>query len=121
MLLNNFFKIISQQVEPGTVKAVVSFEKNHPIFSGHFPGHPVVPGVTMIQTLRELMELHTDRKLRIVTGDNIKFLAIINPEEHREVEVVMTYVQTGDSYTVNATLLAGPVTFFKFKGSFQAV
>jgi 3-hydroxyacyl-[acyl-carrier-protein] dehydratase len=119
MLLNNFFKILQQNAEPGSVKAVISFERTHPIFAGHFPGHPVVPGVTMIQALREIMEVQTSSKLGITTGDNLKFLSIINPEEHHEVEVVITYTKSERTYSLNATLLAGTVTFFKFKGTFQ--
>ena len=119
MLLNNFFKILKQEAEPGSVKAVISFDRAHPIFAGHFPGHPVVPGVTMVQALREIMELQTSSKLGIATGDNLKFLAIINPEEHHEVSVAITYTKSERTYSLSATLLAGTVTFFKFKGTFQ--
>ena len=119
MLLNSFFAILKQESENGTVRALISFDKSHPIFKGHFPGHPVVPGVTMVQILREIVEIQTGSKLKISTGDNLKFLAVINPEEHHEVEIVISYVISGNTYTLNATLSAGPVTFFKFKGTLQ--
>ena len=118
MLLNSFYKILKRESGAGSVNAVISFDKEHPIFRGHFPGHPVVPGVCMIQTLRELMELETDKKLRIATGDNLKFLAIINPEEHHSVDVGINYSVNGDIYTINASLSAPQSVFFKFKGTF---
>jgi 3-hydroxyacyl-[acyl-carrier-protein] dehydratase len=121
MLLNSFFTILKQESDNGGVKALISFENSHPIFSGHFPGHPVVPGVTMVQILREIMEIQIGRKLRISTGDNLKFLAVINPEEHDQVEVVISYSLSERTYSLNATLCAGPVTFFKFKGTLQEI
>jgi 3-hydroxyacyl-[acyl-carrier-protein] dehydratase len=120
MLLNKFYTLVTQESQGGKVKAVISFTRSHPIFDGHFPGHPVVPGVCMIQILREIMEIEVAHKLRIRFGDNLKFLAIINPEQHKEVEVRIDY--SGDySLIVNATLEAGEVTFFKFKGTFEKI
>lgn len=119
MLLNSFYSLLEKNNEDGNLTARISFEKSHPIFAGHFPGHPVVPGVCMIQILREVLQVETGRKLMISAGENIKFLSIINPEEHREVEVVLNYTQTDNAFNVNATLLSGPVTFFKFKGTFR--
>ena len=119
MLLNDFYSIISQESGADSVKAVITFNSSHKIFEGHFPGHPVVPGVCMMQTVRELMEIAVSHKLRISTGDNMKFLSIIDPGQHKEVEVAISYTHEGDVYTVTATLLAGKVTFFKFKGTLQ--
>ena len=119
MLLNKFYTLIKQESENGKVTAVVSFNRSHPIFDGHFPGHPVVPGVCMIQMLREIMEIEVGAKLRITFGDNLKFLSIINPDEHKEVEAHITYSPAGSAFNVNASLLAGSVTFFKFKGTFE--
>jgi 3-hydroxyacyl-[acyl-carrier-protein] dehydratase len=117
MLLNKLYTLVSQESENGKVRALISFNRSHPIFDGHFPGHPVVPGVCMMQILREIMEIEVGQKLRITFGDNLKFLSIINPEEHKEVEAHISF--TGDqSLLVNATLQAGTVTFFKFKGTF---
>lgn len=119
MLLNKLYTLVKQESESGKVTAVVSFNRSHPIFDGHFPGHPVVPGVCMIQMLREIMEIEVGHKLRITFGDNLKFLSIINPDEHNEVEAQITYSSSGAALSLNASLVSGPVTFFKFKGTFE--
>jgi 3-hydroxyacyl-[acyl-carrier-protein] dehydratase len=121
MLLNTFYTLRKQESENGKVTALISFNPSHPIFEGHFPGHPVVPGVCMMQILREVMEIEVGQKLRITLGDNLKFLSIINPEEHHEVEVILSYSSVDSSLNVNATLQAGTVIFFKFKGTFQKI
>jgi 3-hydroxyacyl-[acyl-carrier-protein] dehydratase len=119
MLLNHFYTLLKQESEGGKVTAKISFDKSHKIFDGHFPGHPVVPGVCMMQILREVMEVEVGQKLRIIKGDNMKFLAIINPEENQEVEVAIAHTVADDMINLNATILSGAVTFFKFKGTFQ--
>jgi 3-hydroxyacyl-[acyl-carrier-protein] dehydratase len=121
MLLNKFYTLLKQQSEQGKVTALISFNKSHPIFSGHFPGHPVVPGVCMMQILREIMEIEVAGKLRISHGDNLKFLSIINPEENQEVEAFISYLAKENSLNVSASLQSGAVTYFKFKGTFEKV
>jgi 3-hydroxyacyl-[acyl-carrier-protein] dehydratase len=120
MLLNKLYTLVKQESDHGKVHAVISFNRSHPIFDGHFPGHPVVPGVCMMQIIREIMEIEVAGKLKIAHGDNLKFLSIINPEEHHEVEVVISF--SGDTKLgINATLQAGTITFFKFKGTLDKV
>jgi hypothetical protein len=75
----------------------------------------------MMQTVREIMEQTVSAKLKIATGDNMKFLSIINPEETQEVEVKVQYAVDNKTYAITASLQSGTVTFFKFKGSFQEI
>jgi 3-hydroxyacyl-[acyl-carrier-protein] dehydratase len=40
--------------EPGrAVKARTSFDADDPMFAGHFPGHPIVPGVIITEALAQ--------------------------------------------------------------------
>ena len=119
MLLNDFYSIIKHEHTSGSLRVQIDINKNHQIFKGHFPGHPVVPGVCMLQIVREVMEVHTGKKLAIAGADNMKFLAIVNPEQNKEVEVNVNYTEENGKFTVNATLFAGTVTFFKLKATLQ--
>lgn len=119
MFKDKLYTVLGSESEGQSVKARISFDRSHPIFDGHFPGHPVVPGVCMMQILKEVMEDHTTQKLQITNGDNMKFLAIINPDENKEVNVDISYTDSEGRYLVTGSLQAGPVTFFKFKGTFQ--
>jgi 3-hydroxyacyl-[acyl-carrier-protein] dehydratase len=119
MLANDLYTVLSKQSETGKVVARISFDKSHRIFDGHFPGHPVVPGVCMMQIVREVMEFDQAKRLKIVVGNNLKFMNIIDPEQNGQVDVTVTYTQEGDDYKINATLTDASVTFFKFKGVLQ--
>jgi 3-hydroxyacyl-[acyl-carrier-protein] dehydratase len=116
MLLNDFYTLLDSQSDQGKINAKISFNKDHKIFAGHFPGHPVVPGVCMMQIVREVMEQSLSKRLNISIGNNLKFLSIIDPEKTTQVEVGVNYSSEGNDLKVNATLSDGPTTFFKFKG-----
>ena len=119
ILLNDFYTILQKETAPGALKAKVAVNAKHRILEGHFPGLPVVPGVCMLQIVRELMEVNTSKELSITTADNMKFLSVINPLENSEVDVSITYTEEGGKYTINATLFAGTITFFKLKATLQ--
>ncbi|PRD54774.1 3-hydroxyacyl-ACP dehydratase [Sphingobacterium gobiense] len=62
--------------------AEVHLNPVHAIFEGHFPGNPVAPGVCMMQILKELMEEIEQKELFLVYASNVKFTALINPNEN---------------------------------------
>ena len=117
MLQNNFYQSVATN-NNGEVSATISFQKDHPVFAGHFPGNPVVPGVCMIQIIRELLEDALKMKLLIRFGDNVKFLSVINPIETPTVQASIQSVVKEDAIEVQASLFNGQVSYFKFKGSF---
>ncbi len=120
ILLNDFYTILQTIPTPGVVKARIAINKNHRIFEGHFPGLPVVPGVCMLQIVREIMEVNGGKELKISQADNMKFLSVINPEHNNEVDLVVNYTVDEDKFFINATLFAGTVTFFKLKATLQS-
>jgi len=81
MILKNFYKIKSKVKTEG--QNVFSFEieinKDHPIFEGHFPDNPVMPGVCMMQIIKEITEDIVGTKLFMEKCSNVKFMAVINP------------------------------------------
>ena len=119
ILLNDFYTILSRDASGGAVRAKISINKGHKIFDGHFPGLPIVPGVCMMQIIREIMEVTIERPLSIAGAENMKFLAVINPEQNHEVDVSITYTESSGIINVNASLFAGTVTFFKLKAALK--
>jgi 3-hydroxyacyl-[acyl-carrier-protein] dehydratase len=119
MLLNNFFKI--SNIESGD-KHTVNIELNayHNIYKGHFRGNPVAPGVCLAQMVKETVQQITGEKLMMVTGDNLKFTAVLNPMVHSKVVMVISLKDKDDgSLQADSTLSSGETNFFTFKGSFR--
>ena len=119
ILLNDFYTILQRTPTPGVVKATIAINKKHRILEGHFPGLPVVPGVCMLQIVRELMEVTSGKELKLTEADNMKFLSVINPEQNTDADVTINYTEEAGEYNINATLFAGTVTFFKLKATLQ--
>ncbi|CAN5819481.1 3-hydroxyacyl-ACP dehydratase [soil metagenome] len=119
MLLNNLFHTCNQQIDGFDIKATVVIDATHQIFEGHFPGHPVVPGVCMMQMIKEMMEEVIGRKTNLIKAHDLKFLALIDPSHNNNIQVNLKYSMEEDgSMIVNATLLKDELIHFKFRGQF---
>jgi 3-hydroxyacyl-[acyl-carrier-protein] dehydratase len=121
MLKDSFYSVVKNESSPGSVKALLAIRPDHAIFLGHFPGQPVVPGVCMMQMIRELLEVNVERKLRINKADNMKFLSVIDPRQNSEIEAMISYVEDHGLFVLTASLSAGNIIFFKLKAILQNV
>ncbi|MBS1686787.1 MAG: 3-hydroxyacyl-ACP dehydratase [Bacteroidetes bacterium] len=119
ILLDHFYHIDSLDVSEGKVNATVTFERNHAIFQGHFPGMPVVPGVCQTQMLAEVLGRVLGKELQLATAASIKFLSLVDPVKTPSLHLSITYVPAEDiGYQVSAQYSQGETVFFKFKGAF---
>jgi 3-hydroxyacyl-[acyl-carrier-protein] dehydratase len=120
MLENNFYTTISFAAENNGAKSRVKLNRQHPVFIGHFPEVPVVPGVCSVQMIQELAEKAVSAKLMLSNGDNIKFLGVINPDENPELDIELTY-KTDDKGEIaaSASISGNGTVFLKFKGQFK--
>ncbi len=100
--------------------AVVSLNGNHPIYLGHFPGNPVVPGVCQVQMVKELVEKAVDTPLKLTESDNIKFLSMINPLANSLLDFSIFIKRLSDNrFSATASITSGDTQFLKFKGKFE--
>ncbi|HEX3934333.1 MAG TPA: hypothetical protein VHW43_06610 [Puia sp.] len=131
MLLNDFFRIESLQQDnaeagdspgPGiTATATLKVDPEHAIFKGHFPGRPVVPGACLLQLVQETTSLVTGKEWRLLKGDQIKFIAAIDPRMSSTLHLTLTYKEMGEDIHVSADLSnAAAAVCFKFKGTFRS-
>ena len=66
---------------------------NHPALPGHFPGHPVVPGVVLLEAVVAALPQHAGVTLRVTGFQVVKFLAPLLPE--RDFEIVFNAKHPG--------------------------
>ena len=93
----------------------------HRIFEGHFPNQPVVPGVCMMQMIKEILEHILGKETNLVQATDMKFLAIINPQEKNLIQASIKYVASeSGKISIQATLYKDELVHFKFKGQLQA-
>jgi 3-hydroxyacyl-[acyl-carrier-protein] dehydratase len=119
MTASEIYQITSFQSIETNIEATITFNEKHPVFAGHFPGNPIVPGVVQVQIIKELMERKTGNKLVLIQGKNIKFLSIISPVENPMVEVRIEFNSNNENLIpAQATIRSGDSTFMKFSGIF---
>lgn len=120
MLLNSVFFVERITKGSHSIEAEVRIDKNHAIFEGHFPGKPIVPGVCMMQLVKELLEQVEKKKFRIQSAANIKFLAVIDPTINERVNASILIESLNDAeLKITASLFASDVTFFKLKAALK--
>jgi 3-hydroxyacyl-[acyl-carrier-protein] dehydratase len=118
MLLNDFFTINSLEKEEDNAVAAVTIDKDHKIFDGHFPRLPVVPGVCLTQMVKEVVQELTGDKLMLTKGSNIKFMAVVNPQENPDLVMNITYANKEGVWSTSCNTNFGDTVAFKFKGEF---
>jgi len=97
MVLKDFYKVISEEKTSDSKYTItILVNEKHDVFKGHFPGNPIMPGVCMIQIIKELTEKITQSTLMIQTLSNVKFMALINPEATPELRLELDIVTTED-------------------------
>jgi 3-hydroxyacyl-[acyl-carrier-protein] dehydratase len=93
MVLHDFYKILSEEkISDSKYVITILVNEKHDVFKGHFPGNPIMPGVCMIQIIKELTESITKSTLMIQTLSNVKFMALINPEATPELRLELDVV-----------------------------
>ena len=119
ILLGSFFTMTDNVILDGSVSATIAVDAGNEIFKGHFPDMPVVPGVCMMQIIREMMETVIEKKLQLHTAAQVKFLAPINPVEIPRFLAAISYIiNEANEVNVQARFYNDKLTFFKFKGMF---
>lgn len=115
--MNDFYTIEYLRREPNSFSCKVAFNAEHDIFQGHFPGQPVVPGVCMMEMVKELLEQQTDTFLWLRNAALVKFLQLITPDVQPLVNV--SWHREGSGYNVNATFQNNASDLFRLTGKYE--
>lgn len=121
MLLKNLYEIKSFSFNEGQLESEIFINKDHEIFKGHFPDNPVMPGVCMIQIIKELTEKALDKKLFMEKSTNIKFMALINPEVNNTLVLNLDIKSEDDKFKVKNTTKMEDAIALKFNGVYRKV
>lgn len=89
MLRNSFYSILQSDQDVYTIR----FNSTHPIFSGHFPERPIVPGACIVQIAEELATLTYGHPTRFVAIRDLKFRQPITPDQ----DIIISIQKTTES------------------------
>lgn len=76
-----FYKIENWNIKEEGAESQIIIDPAHPLFKGHFPQIPILPGACMVQLTHHLTEKYLNRKMTFIKAVQIKFMAMVNPEK----------------------------------------
>jgi 3-hydroxyacyl-[acyl-carrier-protein] dehydratase len=131
MLLHELFLVDEWRTGVGTLTALLRVRRPHPIFDGHFPGRPVLPGVCLVQLVQELAASVAGGEVRLIRADQVKFIRMIDPSVDGSIRMTVTgkegpagewqiVAEMVDAEMTDAEMTDAGSVCFRFKGIFQA-
>jgi 3-hydroxyacyl-[acyl-carrier-protein] dehydratase len=122
MLLNKLYTIrnLDKSADGSGFKAEIELDPGHPVFEGHFPGNPILPGVCTVQIIRELLEQSLQKSLLMSKAGNIKYLGFVNPVTMPVLSFHLQIKSTDAAcISCSATVSAQGISICSFKGEFE--
>lgn len=114
LLVDRVIELVPDQ----SAVAIKNVTINEPFFNGHFPGHPVMPGVLIVEAMAQAAGLLTQISNRmkgnngsplfyLVKIDNARFSAPVVPGDQLRLEVSVKRVMRGMGLFAARTLVDG--------------
>lgn len=121
ILQDNLFTIVSQHKEDETIIFQVRLHPEWPIYKAHFPGHPITPGVCIVQMVQELLQGLLHRQLSLRQAKNVKYLSIISPETVTDLTIIFSKIEElpNGSLKVQAQVTNGESLCTKLSVTFE--
>lgn len=121
MLIEGLYSIVTFNAGEQEIQTTVKLNASHEVFKGHFPGNPVMPGVCMIQMIKELTEKHINKELFLTIASNVKFMAIINPEKNDTIQLKLTLTEDDDIIKVKNITSFDDTIALKLSATFKII
>jgi 3-hydroxyacyl-[acyl-carrier-protein] dehydratase len=114
MLKDHLYSIENLELGENIVNAHIRLNPDHPIFKGHFPDVPVLPGVSMMQMVKEIMEEALKRSFLLRSASQMKFLQMLNPKEVAQVDFTIDFQELEEgAIKLKAQMHHKEVVYFK--------
>ena len=120
MPLSNLYTITALEQSENQIAGTLQIDAAHPVFEGHFPGSPVLPGVVQLEMVKTVLSKAFEKPFALKEMSTCKFLEVLNPAETPELTIHIQY-KGGALLDVNASGKHGEKNYFKARASFHSI
>lgn len=97
----------------------VKIDPGHDLFKGHFPEQAILPGVCLMEMVREIVTEIKQNPVSLAQAQNVKFLNIVNPLKDTVLKFEIEILEKDDALQTNATsFLMDGTPNFKIKAKY---
>jgi 3-hydroxyacyl-[acyl-carrier-protein] dehydratase len=119
MLINGLYSYETRRHEGDQIEAILSIDRSCPVFSGHYPGFAVTPGVCQLLMIKEILEEELGIRLQLELASSVKFTALHEPDREGTIEARISYSAGGSGRLgVTGSIEKGEKKYLKFRGEF---
>ena len=87
-----------EKSDSGQVVAEIQAPPDSPWFSGHFPGHPILPGIAQLGMVFDVIRHFGSQDMKISHISRVRFKQMIRPDDPLRI-IVMPQKDHAESYS----------------------
>ena len=117
--MEKVYSILEVHDNEDDLNYLIDIDFSHPVFKGHFPKKPVLPGVMMCDIVRYLVSDKLGVKVQLILAKNIKFLRMIVPSENNTYNVKISIEEYQERYNIRAIISQNNDAYFKLNARYK--
>ncbi len=98
----------------GKLNGSININKDHAVFSGHFPGNPVLPGACQLNLISDILQAHFQKPYQLKQAKSLKFTHLVNPLVINRFNFELNYIIDFDTLLINGRFAMEDKIIFKF-------
>lgn len=121
MMLEGYYYHVNEcHIDARSCRFRVELLSDCDVYRGHFPGHPISPGVFNIRLVKECaMRFFGVPNLYFSHIKQCRFTNLVSPERSPMIDILLEVEPTEGGHVVKATLSDEKQTYMKLKGELK--
>ncbi len=91
MIEGILYQVDTLTSKEGEVRAALIVDKDSPALKGHFPGQPILPGMYLLQMVKQVFSRVLERPIFMPRAKEMKFIKLISCSSDANIEIVISY------------------------------
>ena len=116
--MSEVYSVERIESKDGKILSLISIDKNHKVFEGHFPERSILPGVIELEIIKRVLSLFLDKSFRLKLVKNAKYMASVLPDEVSQFTVEIEYKDVEEGVKVKSIIKDEKSVYLKFSGVF---